>query len=101
AVMLTRRVMDDTSSQLNRNWWVAAFIAILLFAGLVAALSSWSGFETDTRMVQEGGEDLVAFGKALVDPNSFMIPFEVTSVLLLAALIGAVYVALERRGGKG
>lgn len=101
AVMLTRRVMDDTDSQLNRNWWIAALIALLLFVGLVAALSTWSGFETDTRAVQDGGEDLVALGKAMVDPNGFMIPFEVASVLLLAALIGSVYISLERRGGKG
>jgi NADH-quinone oxidoreductase subunit J len=101
AVMLTRHVMDDSGAQLNRNWWIAALIALLLFVGLVAALSTWSGFETDTRTVQEGGEDLVAFGKALVDPNGFMIPFEVASVLLLAALIGAVYIAQERRGGRG
>ena len=32
-------------------------------------------------------------GKALVSPDAFVLPFEVASILLLAALIGAVYLA--------
>jgi len=34
-----------------------------------------------------------ALGSLLVDPEAFVLPFEVASVLLLAALIGAVAVA--------
>jgi len=36
-------------------------------------------------------------GQALVSPNYYVIPFEVASVLLLAALIGAIMVAWERK----
>ena len=43
---------------------------------------------------------LVALGKALADPNGFAIPFEVASILLVAALIGTIYIALERKGGE-
>jgi NADH-quinone oxidoreductase subunit J len=32
-------------------------------------------------------------GTALVAPDAFVLPFEVASVLLLAALVGAVYIA--------
>ena len=101
AVMLTRRVMDDNEIQLNRNWWIAALIAFIFLVGIVGALSTWGEFDTVERAVPDGGEDLVALGEALVDPSGFMIPFEVASVLLLAALIGAVYVAQERKGGRG
>jgi len=55
---------------------------------------------TQTRTVPEGGEDIVQLGKALVDPDAYMIPFEVASLLLLAALIGAVFIAMERKGGN-
>jgi len=100
AVMLTRRIMQDTEAQVNKNWWIAAVIALVFFIAVVAVMSTWDPFMTQTRTVSEGGENLIELGKALVDPNAYMIPFEVASVLLLAALIGAVYIAVERKGGK-
>jgi NADH-quinone oxidoreductase subunit J len=36
-------------------------------------------------------------GTALVSPEGYVLPFELASVLLLAALIGAIYVAWERK----
>lgn len=100
AVMLTRRVMQDTGPQLTRNWWISALIALLFFSAVVVVISGWDGFYTQTRTAPAGGEDLVQFGQALVDPNTYLIPFEVASVLLLAALIGAVYIAMERKGSR-
>jgi NADH-quinone oxidoreductase subunit J len=41
---------------------------------------------------------LTQLGQALV--GDFVLPFEVASVLLLAALIGAIYIARERRKGE-
>lgn len=41
---------------------------------------------------------LTQLGHALV--GDFVLPFEVASVLLLAALIGAIYIARERRKGE-
>jgi NADH-quinone oxidoreductase subunit J len=40
-----------------------------------------------------GLNSIQALGSALVSPDAYVLPFEVASVLLLAALIGAVYVA--------
>jgi len=101
AVMLTRQVMQDVGSQLNSNWWLAAFVSVTLFIGMVWALSNWPGMMTTTRAVPPGGEDIVAFGKALTDPAGFVIPFEVASVLLLGALIGAIFLATERKEKQG
>ena len=39
---------------------------------------------------------IAALGAALVDPTKFLLPFEVASVLLLVALVGAVIIARER-----
>lgn len=36
-------------------------------------------------------------GRAFLDPDQFLVPFEVASVLLLAALVGAAYLARRRR----
>jgi NADH-quinone oxidoreductase subunit J len=100
AVMLTRKVMQDTGPQLNKNWWFAAIIAVFFFAAVILSMSGWDGFFTTTHTAPGGGEDLVTLGKALVDPNAYLIPFEVASILLLAALIGAVFIAMERKGSR-
>jgi len=100
AVMLTRRVMQDAGPQLNKNWWLAAVIAVLFFTTVIITMSGWGGFFTKTHTAPAGGEDLATLGKALVDPNAYLIPFEVASVLLLAALIGAVFIAMERKGNR-
>ncbi len=36
-------------------------------------------------------------GRAFLDPNQYLIPFELASVLLLAALVGAAYLVRRRR----
>ena len=40
--------------------------------------------------------ELALLGAALVDPQGFLLPFEVVSVLLLSVLLGALYLARER-----
>jgi NADH:ubiquinone oxidoreductase subunit 6 (subunit J) len=44
-------------------------------------------------------DNIAQLGTALVDPNLYALPFEVASVLLVAALIGSIYVARESRQG--
>jgi len=100
AVMLTRRVMDEKGAQLNKGWWVAAVASAALFAGLLLALGSWVGFLEGPGTPPDAAI-LTQFGLDLVDPNKFAIPFEVASILLLAALVGAIYIAAEKKGGKG
>ncbi|MDX1435833.1 MAG: NADH-quinone oxidoreductase subunit J, partial [Anaerolineales bacterium] len=39
--MLTRRVMQDTGTQINRGWWLAAVLSFLLYVGLVLIFRSW------------------------------------------------------------
>jgi NADH-quinone oxidoreductase subunit J len=100
AVMLTRHVMDDTGPQLNKGWWVAAVAAFALFAGLLTALGAWTGFQEGPGAAPDPAL-LTQFGLDLVDPNKFVIPFEVASILLLAALVAAIYIAADKKGGKG
>lgn len=99
AVMLTRRVMADTGTQNNQYWWVAAPVAILLFGGLVWMLSSWQGFTTELPTLSAGAKTsmLKQLGQILVSPNGYVLPFELASVLLVAALIGAIWVAWDRK----
>jgi NADH-quinone oxidoreductase subunit J len=96
-VMLTRRIMQDTGPQLNRGWWLAALVVLILFASLIWAISSWQNFNVTTNSITAGGENLLLLGNSFVDPSGFLIPFEVASILLLAALIGSIFIAMERR----
>lgn len=98
AVMLTRRAMEDAGPQLNSNWPAALIISAGVLSGLWLVLSNWRGFQTLPVILPPGGENIVALGKALVDLNSFVVPFEIASLLLIAALIGAIFVASEPKG---
>ncbi len=42
-------------------------------------------------------DSLQALGVALVSPDAYVLPFELASVLLLAALIGAIVIAWDRK----
>ena len=96
AVMLTRRVMQDTGSQSNANWWLAALVSFVLFGGLTYILISWGGISTAAPALDSQADMVSDLGKALVNPDAYILPFEVASILLLAALIGAVVVAWDR-----
>jgi NADH-quinone oxidoreductase subunit J len=95
--MLTRRVVTDLSPSLNPNWGWAMAITAVLFAGLVWILSSWGGFASTAPELSSASDPLVQLGQALVSPNAYILPFEVASVLLLAALIGAIIIAWDRK----
>lgn len=93
-VMLTRHAMRVDLAQLNQNWLWAALSALILFGGLLILFNQIPGLNVEPAAL-EGVADttLEALGQSLVDVNQFVIPFEIASVLLLAALIGAIFVA--------
>lgn len=96
-IMLTRRTMQDSGPQVNRVWWLAAILSVLLLIALAWMLSSWNGFASPKPELAAGADPLMQLGQALVSPNAYVLPFEVASILLLAALIGAIVVAWERK----
>jgi NADH-quinone oxidoreductase subunit J len=97
AVMLTRKDMRDQGPQMNPNWWVGALLSVLVFAGLYFLLQGWSGLSTTAAEIPSGFDSISELGNALVSPDAYVLPFEVASVLLVAALVGAVYVAFNRK----
>lgn len=106
-VMLTRRVMGDSGPQANRTWWLAVFIAVVLFGALLVLLAQipawWQA--APPVMVATGDALIEDLGASLVDLDRYVVPFEAASVLLLAALIGSIVLARPpertRRTGKG
>jgi NADH-quinone oxidoreductase subunit J len=97
AVMLTRKDIRDQGPQMNPGWWFGALLAVLVFVGLFALLQGWSGLSNTAAEIPAGFDSISELGNALTSPNLYVLPFEVASVLLVAALVGAVYVAFNRK----
>lgn len=97
AVMLTRS-MTSLHEVVNRQWVLSAIVAMLLFVMLTVTiiLPVWG---QDGSLTGQPVSEVVAtttdLGKALVDGNQYVLPFEVASLLLTAAMIGAIVIARD------
>ncbi|MBN1954515.1 MAG: NADH-quinone oxidoreductase subunit J [Anaerolineae bacterium] len=93
ALMLTRGVMRQQVPLVNDQWALVAVLAVALLAVL-----SWLFLQHTWPTVDQavGPDSLRTLGEALVDPGRYGFPFEVASVLLVMALIGAVTIVRER-----
>lgn len=93
AVMLTRG-MTNLTERFNKQWWLAALAGVTLFLMLVVLVIAPMFGE-----VEEPTSEMVAttrdLGVALVSGNQYVLPFEVASLLLTAAMIGAIVIARE------
>jgi NADH-quinone oxidoreductase subunit J len=95
-VMLTRRDDKDQVPGTTKQWPIAALLSLVLFLGLsyfyltsaqTAVLAP--ALDSDLNIVSSLGEQLVS-------PGAYVLPFELASVLLLAALIGSIVVAWRK-----
>jgi len=91
AIMLSRSLMDPSEPRFNEQWRLVVGFGALLFVA-PAAIVTQIPWPVDLKVVppdaiRQLGTDFV---------GAYVIPFEVASVLLVAALIGAIIVARER-----
>ncbi|MCL4867421.1 MAG: NADH-quinone oxidoreductase subunit J [Anaerolineae bacterium] len=101
AIMLTRRLMSASEPSFNSQWVMGLVASVLVFGlFLYVIIQAWGGAVAQTFPVLQApmeapgiADSIRALGAALVDPNGYVLPFEVASVLLLGALIGAIVVA--------
>jgi NADH-quinone oxidoreductase subunit J len=100
AVMLTRKDIRDQGPQMNRNWWFGALLAVATFGGLFFLLQGWEGMSKTAPTYPVSFDAIAELGNALTSPAGYVLPFEVASVLLVMALVGAVYVAFNPRSGN-
>ena len=91
AIMLSRSMMGKESGAMNKQWLFAAGGSALLFI-VLAMLLSKAPFATQVAPVPS--DAIAQIGSSFV--GVYVIPFEVASVLLLVALIGAIMLARER-----
>src|SRR3989338_231668 len=87
AIMLTARIGDPSNPQTNRQRFPVLILIVVSAFFLIPAIvkTPWK----TTPSLQTA--DAVEIGKALM--GEFVFPFEVISVVLLVALIGAIVVA--------
>ncbi len=97
AIMLTRRVMQDSGPQTNQQWWLAALLSLALFVALWAVFQQVPGLQNVTGLQAIPDDSLKRLGFGFVDPNQYMLPFELASVLLLIALVGSIVIAGEKQ----
>jgi NADH-quinone oxidoreductase subunit J len=95
-IMLINMDVSLHQVQFNRQWWLGILLALVVGAQLVLAVVI--------------GESKVAFGTpapaSALEPstqlvgrvlfNEYMLPFEIASILLLVAMIGAVVMAKKK-----
>ena len=88
-IMLTKAPLGDMMQMTGKQWPIAALVALLLGGVTVYALLDRFGSD---RLVMDGP----VFKTVDVSDevfSTYIIPFEAVSVLLLAALIGAIVLA--------
>lgn len=91
AIMLTHRLYDRSRAAFNGQQMTAAFLgAVMLVLGLLVLISApWPA---------SWGASLPLMDLAGALLRDFALPFELTSVLLLAACVGALFLA--RKGER-
>jgi NADH-quinone oxidoreductase subunit J len=91
-IMLTRAPMEAQRDLDNDQRWPAAIVALFILGVLITLLVDAFG-DQEIRI----SDDLLAVGNTSTVGNdifrTFVVPFEVVSMLLLAALVGAVAIA--------
>lgn len=101
AVMLTRG-MVWAREVFNNQWGLGAFLAVLVFVLLALVIVQLdqgdgrvSGVLPSAPVAEVLPDSTAQLGQALIDPAQYVLPFEVASVLLAGALIGAIYIARD------
>lgn len=101
AIMMTRRLMEATERPFNTQWGLGLVAAVVTMLVLLFVIGSYwplqpgDGFlQTRTAVSDEVIENsIVVLGETFVRADRLVLAFELASVLLLAALIGAIWVA--------
>ncbi|HLY27269.1 MAG TPA: NADH-quinone oxidoreductase subunit J [Aggregatilineales bacterium] len=95
AIMLTQKMMGQREA-LNDRWPVGLVMAAMAFllTSFVLVLASNSPLLAGATG-NVTGDTILKLGNSLVDTGQYALPFELASLLLTAAMIGAIVIARE------
>ena len=100
AIMLTRVTGRESTNPVSRQWWLGAIVSILVGVGIIyAEMNSSHAVSIDGPASPLPGNvnNVVRIGQLLYSPigYSYVLPFEVASLVLLVAIIGAIVIGRE------
>jgi NADH:ubiquinone oxidoreductase subunit 6 (subunit J) len=101
ALMLTRIAGSLRTNPTNRLWPVALVICALVGATIIyAEITSSHAISTTGNgagQVPQGLNNVVRIGQLLYSPDqySYVLPFEIASLVLLVAIVGAIVIGRE------
>ena len=92
AIKLTARIGDKTIQQANQQVAASAISALILFVILLKVIGKqpWGSELASAQTIS-----LKQLGESLV--TTYMFPFEFISVILLAAMVGAIVIGKEKK----
>lgn len=102
AIMMTRRLMQAAEPSFNSQRGMGIVAALASFVILVLVMTRYwpvqpdvDGFLASRTAVPDAilSGSVAELGRSFVSADAYVIPFELASVLLLAALVGAIVVA--------
>jgi len=97
-IMLTRARIGRDVDATNDHWWTGVITAVLLVGVMAYALIDYYGGDklpADRQINSVAGSNTATVSDSIF--AQYLIPFEVISVLLLAALVGAIVIARKDR----
>jgi NADH:ubiquinone oxidoreductase subunit 6 (subunit J) len=103
AIMLTQGSMTRAGNPLNKQWWLAGIISaalcVAIIGGAVASPGAVVGADASANAVMNGAitGTVPRIGQLLYSPftYSYVLPFEIASVVLLVAIVGAIVIGRE------
>jgi NADH-quinone oxidoreductase subunit J len=99
-IMLVNLDVSMRQVQFNRQWFVAGALALVLAAQFLFAIHATQAGRDPLRLPAMTAEISPKNTEAVADAlfSHYMLPFEIASILLLVAMIGAVVMAKRRVG---
>lgn len=93
AIMLTRQLTDTDRGGMNSQWPWGLVTAVLAFVIFVVAINTVWPLGVDLLEMPAVNNPTASLGAALLHPEQYLLPFEIASILLLGAMVGAIVIA--------
>lgn len=99
ALMLTRIQGQPRTNPTNKLWFIAVLICLVLCVSIIYAVIGSQHLigQTTANQVPALPNNVVAIGQLLYSPTtySYVLPFEIASLVLLVAIMGAIIIGRE------
>jgi NADH-quinone oxidoreductase subunit J len=103
AIMLTQNAMSRNANPFAGQWWLAGLICVALAVGIIYAVDGSKmaivsiGASANMANAGAAGGSIARLGQLLYSPfdYSYVLPFEISSIVLLVAIVGAIVMGRE------